>query len=126
MRMEMPEPSEPRIGMTRQDLVDEVERLRPWFHAIELPHGVRTKRKSAGTEPADHPDGPWEVVRRHLPPDLAGKSVLDVGCNAGFYSVQAKRLGAARVLGVDARQHEIRQALLVRRGRGADVGARRR
>jgi tRNA (mo5U34)-methyltransferase len=125
MRMEMPEHGEPRIGMTRQDLAAEVERLRPWFHAIELPHGVWTKRESAGTEPADHPAGTWEVVRRHLPPDLAGKSVLDVGCNAGFYSVQAKRLGAARVLGVDARQHEIRQALLVRRALGLDIELRR-
>jgi len=110
--------------MTRQELAAEVERLRPWFHAIELPHGVRTKRESAGTEPADHPAGTWEVVRRHLP-DLAGKSVLDVGCNAGFYSVQAKRLGAARVLGIDARQHEIRQALLVRRALGLDIELRR-
>jgi tRNA (mo5U34)-methyltransferase len=123
--MEMPEHGEPRIGMTRQDLVAEVDCLRPWFHAIELPHGVWTKRESAGTEPADHPAGTWEVVRRHLPPDLAGKSVLDVGCNAGFYSVQAKRLGAARVLGIDARQHEIRQALLVRRALGLDVELRR-
>src|ERR1700724_46842 len=116
MGMEMPEHSEPRIGMTRQELAAEVERLRPWVHAIELLQGVRTKRESAGTEPADHPAGTWEVVRRHLPPGLAGKSVLDVGCNAGFYSVQAKRLGAARGRGREARQHEIRQALLVRRG----------
>jgi tRNA (mo5U34)-methyltransferase len=111
--------------MTRQELAQRVERLRPWFHAIELPHGVWTKRESAGTEPPDHPAGTWEVVRRHLPADLAGKSVLDVGCGAGFYSVQAKRLGAARVLGVDARQHEIRQALLVRQALGLDVELRR-
>jgi tRNA (mo5U34)-methyltransferase len=120
----MPERSEPGAGMTAQQLAEEVERLRPWFHAIELPHGVWTKRESAGTEPADHPAGTWEVIRRHLP-DLAGKSVLDVGCGAGFYSVQAKRLGAARVLGVDARQHEIRQALLVRRALGLDIELRR-
>jgi tRNA (mo5U34)-methyltransferase len=120
----MPERSEPGVGMTRQRLAEEVERLRPWFHAIELPHGVWTKRESAGTEPADHPAGTWEVVRRYLP-DLAGKSVLDVGCGAGFYSVQAKRLGATRVLGVDARQHEIRQALLVRRALGLDIELRR-
>ncbi|HVT59095.1 MAG TPA: class I SAM-dependent methyltransferase [Thermoanaerobaculia bacterium] len=81
--------------MTREELGAEVERLRPWFHAIELPHGLWTKHESAGTEPADHPAGTWEVVRRHLPPDLAGKTVLDVGCGAGFYSVQAKRLGRA-------------------------------
>lgn len=123
--MKMPERREPGTGLTRQELVEEVERLRPWFHAIELPHGVWTKRESAGTEPADHPAGTWELVRRHLPPDLAGKSVLDVGCGAGFYSVQAKRLGAARVVGVDARQHEIRQALLVRRQLGLDIELRR-
>jgi tRNA (mo5U34)-methyltransferase len=119
-----PERGEPGGGLTRQQLVDEVERLRPWFHAIELPHGVWTKRESAGTEPIDHPAGTWDVVRRCLP-ELAGKSVLDVGCGAGFYSVQAKRLGAARVLGVDARQHEIRQALLVRRALGLDFELRR-
>jgi tRNA (mo5U34)-methyltransferase len=116
---------EPVVGLTRQELAEQVERLRPWFHAIELPHGVWTKRESAGTEPADHPAGTWDFVRRHLPPDLAGKSVLDVGCGAGFYSVQAKRLGAARVVGVDARQHEIRQALLVRRALGLDIELRR-
>jgi tRNA (mo5U34)-methyltransferase len=121
----MLERSEPVIGLTRQELAEQVERLRPWFHAIELPHGVWTKRESAGTEPADHPAGTWEFVRRCLPPDLAGQSVLDVGCGAGFYSVQAKRLGAARVVGVDARQHEIRQALLVRRALGLDIEFRR-
>src|SRR6202521_643647 len=96
MRSKMPERSEPPIGMTREDLAGAVER----------------------------PAGTWEVVRRPLPPDLAGKSVLDAGCGAGFYSVQAKRLGAARVLGVDARQHEIRQALLVRRGPGPGLQPR--
>ncbi|QLE75359.1 class I SAM-dependent methyltransferase [Streptomyces rectiverticillatus] len=33
--------------------------------------------------------------------DLSGKSVLDLACGTGFYSRQAKRLGAAEVLGVD-------------------------
>src|SRR5258708_11272387 len=125
MRTKMPERSKPEIGLTRQELAQRVDRLRTWLHAIELPHGVWTKRESAGTEPADHPAGTWELGRRHLPPDLAGKSVLDVGCGAGFYSVQAKRLGAARVVGVDARQHEIRQALLVRRALGLDIELRR-
>ncbi|WP_424889295.1 class I SAM-dependent methyltransferase [Streptomyces sp. XH2] len=33
--------------------------------------------------------------------DLSGRSVLDLACGTGFYTRQAKRLGAADVLGVD-------------------------
>ena len=33
--------------------------------------------------------------------DFRGKTVLDLGCNFGFYSFLAKRLGARKVVGVD-------------------------
>ncbi|WP_027184742.1 class I SAM-dependent methyltransferase [Desulfovibrio inopinatus] len=33
--------------------------------------------------------------------DFSGKTVADLGCNFGFFSFQAKRLGASSVLGVD-------------------------
>ncbi|MDD2237601.1 MAG: DUF1698 domain-containing protein [Kiritimatiellae bacterium] len=36
-----------------------------------------------------------------FPQDLTGKTVLDVGCNSGFYSMVAKLRGASRVMGVD-------------------------
>jgi hypothetical protein len=51
--------------------------------------------------------------------------VLDVGCNAGFYAVEAKRRGAARVLGVDAQRHHVTQANFVRRALGLDLEFRR-
>lgn len=34
--------------------------------------------------------------------DFAGKTVLDLGCNLGFYSFMAARRGAVRVLGLDS------------------------
>ncbi len=34
-----------------------------------------------------------------------GASVLDIGSNAGFFSLQAKLLGAGRVLGLVASKH---------------------
>lgn len=34
-------------------------------------------------------------------PDLTGKTVLDVGCDTGFWSFLAKERGASRVLGLD-------------------------
>src|SRR5205085_6326906 len=52
-------------------------------------------------------------------------SVLDVGCNAGFYSVEMKRRGAARVLGVDSQRNLIRQAELVRKVLGQEIDYRR-
>jgi len=36
-----------------------------------------------------------------MPRDLSGKSVLDLGCNEGFFAIEAKKRGASYVLGVD-------------------------
>lgn len=61
-----------------------------WFHRIDLGHGVVTNGLSSG--PYVGPD---------KMPDLDGKSVLDIGAWDGFYSFQAERLGAARVVALD-------------------------
>jgi SAM-dependent methyltransferase len=44
---------------------------------------------------------------------LAGKRVLDLGCNAGFWSLQAINAGADYVFGIDGRQMHIDQANFV-------------
>jgi tRNA (mo5U34)-methyltransferase len=44
---------------------------------------------------------------------LEGLRVLDLGCNAGFWSLQAIEAGAAFVCGVDGRQMHVEQAQLV-------------
>ena len=102
-----------------------VERLKPWFHRIDLGDGVVTKTASVAGEPVDHPLPTWAEIARVLPDDLSGKSVLDVGCNAGFYAVEAKRRGAARVLGVDSQRHQVRQASFVARALGLPIEFRR-
>jgi tRNA (mo5U34)-methyltransferase len=61
-----------------------------WFHRIDLGHGVVTNGLSSG--PYVGPD---------KMPDLSGKTVLDIGAWDGFYSFQAERLGAARVVALD-------------------------
>lgn len=45
-----------------------------------------------------------------IPASLAGKSVLDIGCNAGFFSGEAKRRGANRVVGIDNNPNSIAEA----------------
>src|SRR6266436_7719165 len=96
--------------MNQQQILFELERLEPWFHCIDLGDGIVTKSKSAIGEPVEHPRPTWEKVRVCLPEDLSGKSVLDVGCNAGFYSIEMKRRGAARVLGIDSDPEYLAQA----------------
>ncbi len=95
-----------RVRPVSTDLSQQIRDLGPWYQNIELPGGLFTKRvEGAGEifEGTDIPRPLWELVARDLPP-LAGKRVLDIGCNAGFMSIEAKRLGAASVLGVDNEQ----------------------
>ena len=70
--------------MNQQQIQTELERLQPWFHRIDLGDGVFTKTESVMGEPVDHPAGVWQTIGKILPQDLRGRTVLDVGCNAGF------------------------------------------
>ena len=111
--------------MTRDEILSGLKLHEPWFHRIDLGDGLFTKTESVMGEPVDHPRESWEVIRECLPQDLSNKSVLDVGCNGGFYCVEAKRRGARRVLGVDGQRQHVRQALFVRKVLGLDLEFRR-
>jgi tRNA (mo5U34)-methyltransferase len=114
-----------KTTMTREEILTELKRLEPWFHRIDLGGGLYTKTESVMGEPVDHPLGPWQTIQKLLPGSLSGKTLLDVGCNAGFYAFEAKRRGAQRVLGVDGQRQHIRQGLFVRKVLGLDVEFRR-
>jgi tRNA (mo5U34)-methyltransferase len=95
----------------------EIAELGPWFHNLHLPDGTQTA--------ADHPLGDfprfkWEELALHLPDDLTGQRVLDIGCNAGYYSFELARRGA-EVLGIDHDEHYLRQALWARARFGLDA-----
>src|SRR5438270_11428009 len=60
----------------------------------------------------DYPAAKFKRFEAHLPHDLSGKSVLDIGCNAGFYAIEMKRRGAKRVLGIDTDERYLAQARL--------------
>lgn len=111
--------------MTSDEILLELKRLEPWFHYIDLGDGLATKSRSAIGEPVEHPRPTWEKVKACLPDDLSGQTVLDVGCNAGFYSIEMKRRGAARVLGIDSQRDLIRQAVFVRKLTQLDIDYQR-
>jgi|GEM_PF-2602385 len=82
------------------------EEFGPWFHNLHLPGGEQT----APAHPlGDYPASAWAQIRPRLPEDLQGWSVLNLGCNAGYFCLELARLGA-RVLGYDRDPHCVRQA----------------
>src|SRR5215218_5148802 len=100
-------------------LTDRVRDLGPWFHNIDL-GGTRTA--------PDHFLGDYPIVKCNafahvIPADLTGKSVLDIGCNAGFYSLEMRRRGA-RVTAIDADAHYLRQARFVADFHGFEIDFR--
>jgi tRNA (mo5U34)-methyltransferase len=83
-----------------------VAELGPWFHNVHLPDGTQT----APQHPlGDFPRFKWETIAPHIPEDLTGWRALDIGCNAGFYTVELARRGA-QVVGIDVDPHFLTQA----------------
>ncbi|HVS39237.1 MAG TPA: class I SAM-dependent methyltransferase [Gemmataceae bacterium] len=63
-----------------------------WFHSIDLGNGIVTPGR-------EHT--PTKLARLGFPEDLTGRTVLDVGAWNGFFSFEAERRGASRVLATD-------------------------
>src|SRR4051794_452398 len=83
-----------------------VRALGPWFHNMDL-GGVKT---APDHFLGDYPRIKGERFSHAIPARLDGKTVLDVGCNAGCYAIEMKRRGARRVLGIDTDDAYLEQA----------------
>ncbi len=55
-------------------------------------------------------DSVGKLMAIKLPPSLKGCKVLDLGCNEGFFCLEALRRGASRVVGLDINPEYIRRA----------------
>jgi len=92
--------------MNEQQVRYEIKRLSPWFHNLHISEMIQT---CPGHHFGDFPNWKWQQLATHLPQDLHGWKVLDIGCNAGFYSFELARRGA-KVLGIDGNPHYLKQA----------------
>jgi tRNA (mo5U34)-methyltransferase len=80
--------------MTEPSLAEAVESI-IWFHSIDLGGGLVTPGVKSSHELAH------ELGRIGLPDDLGGLTVLDIGAWDGFFSFEAERRGAKRVVALD-------------------------
>ena len=108
-------------ALTPAQIHQRVLELGDWFHNLDL-RGVKT---APNHFLGDYPDQKWRRFAHSIPADLRGKSVLDIGCNAGFYSIEMKRRGAARVVGIDWDDRYLEQARFAAAVCGADIELRK-
>jgi len=103
--------------LSMEQIREDVSKLGKWFHNIDL-KGVKT---APDHFLGDYPNIKFKNFADAIPQDLTGKSVLDIGCNAGFYSIEMKKRGAERVLGIDSDEVYLAQARYAAQVLGADI-----
>jgi tRNA (mo5U34)-methyltransferase len=108
------------VALTADVIHRRVHELGEWFHNLDL-GGVQTAPQHFL---GDYPSVKWQRFAHAIPQDLRGRTVLDIGCNAGFYALEMKRRGADRVLGVDRDPRYLAQARFAAEVAGLDVELR--
>jgi tRNA (mo5U34)-methyltransferase len=106
-----------KTAVERTQLAAEIESLGDWFHNIQL-HGVWT---APNHFLGDFPNIKWKHIAPEIPKDLRGASVLDIGCNGGFYSIEMKKRGAERVVGIDIDDRYLSQAQFAAKTLGLEI-----
>ncbi len=99
----------------REKILKDIKRLGPWYQSFNLADWLRI-------EAVHDSDSVLACLDRlGFPRDFSDKIVLDVGCNAGYYSFVAKSRGAKRVVAVELDRHFLQQAQYMSNLLGLDV-----
>ena len=108
-------------GLSDDEIRAAFARFDLWHYAYEFEGGLSFA--ASHHHPGPHSNDsrrPLQRFRHFIPPlveacggSLAGKRVLDIACNSGFWSLQCALLGA-EVVGFDSRQELIDQANLLK------------
>lgn len=104
-----------QMKYSQAQLKKRIEELGRWYQNFNL-NGILTH-----PEHPEYPECRWQLIEHYLPKDLTGKTVLDLGCNAGWFAMKMKERGADYVLGVDVSPTGIEQAKFISEYLGLSV-----
>jgi tRNA (mo5U34)-methyltransferase len=88
--------SDPMDSYVDTEAIAERVKRFPWFHSIDLGSGIVTPGAKSPEIHAHEAAAFFDPIR------MEGTSVVDIGAWNGFYSFEAKRRGAKRVLATDS------------------------
>ncbi|MDD5109293.1 MAG: class I SAM-dependent methyltransferase [Candidatus Omnitrophica bacterium] len=95
----IPSADPPKSNLKKEAIIEKINKVPFWWHHIELGYGIVTPGHQGGI---GNSSASQRILRRlDLPADFSGKSVLDIGAFDGYFSFEAEKRGAARVLAVD-------------------------
>ncbi len=108
--------------MEVEELQDRIAAFPLWNYQFEFEGGVRTPLTDAArvNRQVQRRRYFFEALLRLTGGTLQGRRVLDLGCSAGFWALQAVEAGADFVLGIDGRADYIEQAELVFEAKGIE------
>lgn len=92
--------------MDTANLKQQIKQLGGWYQKIDL-DGIVTTSSTQSTIDV------WKKIRL-LTGDIKGKKILDLGCNAGLYSINSIIEGAREVIGVELNSTFFNQALFIK------------
>ncbi len=90
--------------MNNKELESKIKSLKPWYQEVDFSNGVVAK-SSHSTLSGEYA---WQYIKPFLP-NLESKRVLDLGSNAGLFSIRCAQLGAKEVIGIEREAKHLRQ-----------------
>ncbi len=109
-----------RLLHKEKDIMGKLKEVGPWAYDMKVTDKIRTKQITPGVI---DPEKMWGHIKSNIPEDLTGQTVLDIGCNCGFFSFEMKKRNAKKVVGIDFKPF-IKQAKLLSEIYGIDVDFR--
>jgi len=110
------------VAVQTHELHERIAAFPRWHYRFEFEGGVSTPVVDPGKVNRHEQRRRYffDALLQVTGGSLAGRRVLDLGCNAGWWSLQALQADADFVLGVDIRQESVDQANLVFAAKGVD------
>jgi ubiquinone/menaquinone biosynthesis C-methylase UbiE len=109
--------------VTAEQIRQGIDQLGPWFYRFEFGGGLETTPQIPPPV-VDIFDTRLRMlvsaVDAHFGDRLRETECLDIGCHEGFYSLAMARRGVRKVVGVDAREENLRRARFVAEAMGVN------
>jgi len=99
--------------MNKQKIPNELKKLAPFFHDIDLGNNFNTAPEIYRMRSAQQLFFP--PLLRLFGGSFKGLRILDIGCNCGGFSFEASKYNPKEIIGIDSDENNINQANAIKK-----------